>query len=125
MTEEVAGNLIRAFRLKCHLNQRELGVLVGYPSSDSVGRHERSEVAPPLLIALAYEAVFEVPVGRIFTGFREVVAQAVVRNAEELRMEVEKERDGKHNFDVQKSQWLARLKQRIEYSPTLRQTRAN
>jgi len=123
MTDEVAGNFIRAFRRKCNLSQRELGVLVGYPSSDSMGRHERSEVAAPLLIALAYEIVFDVPVGQLLTGYRAVVAQAVVRNAEELRIEMEKKRGGAHMFDIQKLQWLAQLKQRIEGSATPGQMR--
>lgn len=116
MTDDVAGNFIRAFRRKCNLSQRELGILVGYPSSDSMGRHERSEVAPPLLIALAYEVVFDVPVGQLFTGFRAAVAQAVVRNAEEWKIEMEKEHGGADMFDIQKLQWLVQLKQRIEGS---------
>lgn len=115
MTDEVAGNNIRVFRRKCDLSQRQLGALIGYPSSDSVGRHERSEVAPPLLIALAYEIVFDIPIGQIFPGFRAVVAQTVIRNAEELRIEMEKQGVGK-NLNVETSQWLAQLKQRIETS---------
>ena len=125
MSDEIAGNFIRAFRLKCNLSQRELGILIGYLSSDSVGRHERSEVAPPLLIALAYEAAFGVPVGQIFAGFRAVVAQTVMRNAEELRIEMEKGREGKQMFDANKSQWLAQLKQRIEDSATRTQMHAS
>jgi DNA-binding XRE family transcriptional regulator len=113
MMDETAGNLLRSFRRKHKLSQRELGVLIGYPCSDSVGRHERSEVAPPLLIALAYEIVFGVPVGQLFTGFHGVVAQAVARNAEDLRRAMEQEH-GHHEFEFQ---WLTAIKQRIE-NPT-------
>lgn len=116
MMNEAAGNLIRSFRRKHELSQRQLGILVGYPSSDSVGRQERSEVAPPLLIALAYEIVFGVPVGQLFPGFRGAVAQAVARNAEDLRRAMEQEH-GHHESDSEQLQWLTALKQKIE-NPT-------
>ena len=88
MSKDVQGNYIRTHRRRCHLSQRDLGVLVGYGSKDrgsAVGRHERSNSAPPLLIALAYEIVFKVPVAQIFTGFHAAVGQLVARNLDELK----------------------------------------
>jgi DNA-binding XRE family transcriptional regulator len=86
--QDVQGNYIKTHRRRCKLSQRDLGILVGYGPNDhgaSVGRHERSNVAPPLLIALAYEIVFDIPVAQIFPGFREAVAQSIARNVGDLK----------------------------------------
>ena len=88
MTKSVAGNYIRAHRRRYGLTQRELGILVGYTDGFAVGRHERSSAAPPLVVALAYEIVFEIPTANLFAGFRSVVAQSVARNKQELRAEL-------------------------------------
>src|SRR5579859_6446365 len=94
MTKELVGNYIRAHRRRCGLSQRELGVLVGYGHGYAVGRHERSSAAPPLLVALAYEVVFEIPIAQLFTGFHSAVAQSVARNMRDLKADLE---DGSSN----------------------------
>lgn len=67
----------RIHRRNAGLNQRELGIILGYDDEGAVSRHERFRAVPPLLMALAYEATFRVPVSEIFAGFYEAVAQGV------------------------------------------------
>jgi DNA-binding XRE family transcriptional regulator len=104
MTKEVMGNYLRAHRRRCGLSQRELGILVGYGHGHAISKHERSKVAPPLIIALAYEIVFEIPVGRLFTGFRSVVKQSVARNMQDLKKDLE---SGRRRSNPERTQWLA------------------
>ena len=103
MTNEVMGNYLRTQRHRRGLSQREIGSLVGCQHGQTVGKHERSKSAPSLLVALAYEVVFEVPVGQLFTGFRSVVAQAVASNLEDLRAQLEAK---KEKLSPEKLQWL-------------------
>lgn len=105
------GNYIRAHRRRCGLSQRELGILVGYGHGYAVGRHERSSAAPPLLVALAYEIVFEVSIAELFTGFHSVVTQAVAQNLQELKTDLENQRGHWRGSNPEKMQWL--LKQHI------------
>lgn len=90
------------------MSQRELGILVGYGHGHVISKHERSKSAPPLLIALAYEVVFEIPVGTIFAGFRSVVTESVARNMQDLKADVA---DKLRRSSPEKTQWL--LDQRI------------
>jgi DNA-binding XRE family transcriptional regulator len=102
-TKEVIGNYLRAHRRRSGLSQRELGILVGYGHGHVVSKHERSTSAPPLLIALAYEIVFEVPVGQLFTGFRSVVMESVARNMQDLKADLESRRQ---RSSPEKTRWL-------------------
>jgi hypothetical protein len=114
MSNDVQGNCIKTHRRRCGLSQRELGILIGYGAEDrgaAVGRHERSNAAPPLLIALAYEIVFETPASQLFSGFHAAVAQSVARNFEELKAELTGPNGEKKIGNIQKRQWLE--KQRI------------
>jgi hypothetical protein len=63
---------------------------------------------PPLLVALAYEIVFQVPVAELFPGFQSAVTDAVGRNVEELQADLESRREGRHRAKItsQKLQWL-------------------
>lgn len=88
MTQEVLGNYLRAHRRRFGLSQRQLAMLVGYGNGRAVGRHELSQDAPPLLVALGYEVVFEVPVGQLFAGFRSAIADTVSRNLQPLKSEI-------------------------------------
>jgi len=104
MTKEVLGNYLRAHRRRCGLSQRELGILVGYGHGHAISKHERSKTEPPLLVALAYEIVFEIPVGQIFTGFRAAVMESVARNVDELKADVG---TGRRRSNPERTQWLA------------------
>ena len=110
MNNEVVGNYIRAHRRNRGLSQRELGILVGYEHGSAVGRHERSESAPTLLVALAYEIIFEAPISQLFTGFHSVVAQSIARNLVGLKTSLEDD-GNRRRANFEKTQWL--LKQQI------------
>jgi DNA-binding XRE family transcriptional regulator len=77
-------------------------------SEGQVRRHETSRSAPTLLVALAYETVFQIPVSAIFVGFRTAVADAVATNLEELQAELERRSEhGKLSGPAhRKMQWL-------------------
>lgn len=109
MTKDEVGNYIRAHRKRRELSQRELGILVGYGHGYAVGRHERSNTVPPLLVALAYEIVFEVPIAQLFIGFHSVARQSVTRNMQELRANLAASRS-RRKPNPEKSQWLQKPK---------------
>lgn len=97
------GNYLRAHRRRSGLSQRDLGILVGYGHAHAISKHERSKSVPPLLIALAYEIIFEIPVGKLFTGFRSVVTQSVARNIQDLKTDLASSR---RRSNPEKTKWL-------------------
>jgi hypothetical protein len=108
MNNKVVGNYLRAHRRRSGLSQRDLGILAGYKDDIQVSRHERSETVPPLLIALSYEVIFQVPVAELFVGFQSAVANTVAHNAEELTADIEKRSEGRQQAKAisQKLKWL-------------------
>lgn len=93
------GNYLRAHRKKSGLSQRELALLLGYRDQGQVSRHERSQTAPPLLAALAYEVIFRVRVSTLFLSAHMDVKEATERRLAELegnlRQRSAKDRDAK------------------------------
>jgi transcriptional regulator with XRE-family HTH domain len=79
-----SGNRIRRHRKKSGLTQEELARILGYADDGAVSRHEQSMTVPPLLIAIAYQAVFQVPISDLFPGIQSAVEQAVARRLVEL-----------------------------------------
>ena len=45
--------------------------MLGYRDEETIARHERFRVIPPLEIAVSYEIVFRVPVSEMFWGLRD------------------------------------------------------
>ena len=88
MTDQVLGNYLRTQRRSAGLSQREIGRLLGYRNHWQVSRHERSRIAPPLLTALAYEAIFRVPVAALFTGMYDTVARVIEGNLVTLERDI-------------------------------------
>jgi transcriptional regulator with XRE-family HTH domain len=101
--QDVMGNYLRAHRRSRGLSQLDLGRLVGYGHAHAISKHERSKSIPPLLVALAYEVLYEIPVGQLFTGFRLVVAQSVARNIQDLKMDIGRSR---RRSNPEKTKWL-------------------
>jgi len=62
------------------LSQREIGLLLGYKNQWQISRHERSEAIPPLLAALAYQAIFQVPVSIIFAPMHGNILKTIEHN---------------------------------------------
>ena len=80
MTYHVTQNLIRKHRKKTGLSQRDIAALLGYRSHWQVSRHERSDAIPPLLAALAYQVIFQVPVSIIFAPMNSTAVKIIERN---------------------------------------------
>lgn len=106
MSKTMLANYLRTHRLRCGLSQRELGVLVGYRNDRAVSHHERSKTIPPLLIALAYQEVFQVPVAELFAGFNASAARSVQEALRELRREMSAARKEASKANLQKLEWL-------------------
>jgi len=85
MNESPLSNYLHSHRKRSGLSQGQLGALLGYPDEGSVSRHERLRSIPPFQVALAYEAVFRVPVSDLFPGTYESVRQTVDGRIEGLR----------------------------------------
>jgi DNA-binding XRE family transcriptional regulator len=68
MSPEQIGNYLRSHRRTSGLSQRELAGIVGSLTRFQVARHEQSAAIPVLMIAIAYEVVFQVPLKEIFSG---------------------------------------------------------
>src|SRR5690242_6485863 len=83
------NNYIRRHRKKCGLSQEELGRILGYADEGAVSRHEQSATIPPLLTAIAYETVFQVPISQLFPGLHAAVEEAVNHRIGELETELQ------------------------------------
>lgn len=108
MNKKERGNELRSHRRRSFLSQKDLGRAVGYRDAVQPGRHERSLSVPPLLTALAYEAVFRRKASTIFSGFYSAAAIAVEANLEEMKQELQREIDRGRapKIAVQKLKWL-------------------
>jgi DNA-binding XRE family transcriptional regulator len=80
MTYHVTQNHIRKHRKKTGLSQSDIAVLLGYRNHWQVSRHERSDAIPPLLAALAYQVIFQVPVSVIFAPMHGTATKIIERN---------------------------------------------
>lgn len=101
------GNHIRHYRKKSGLSQQELGRILGYLNEGAVSRHEQSKTMPPLLTAIAYEAVFRIPITELFPGLQVSVEQAVRQRIIELELELQKKLSKtKRSRLAQKLAWL-------------------
>jgi DNA-binding XRE family transcriptional regulator len=80
MTHRVTQNHIRKHRKRAGLSQREISLLLGYKNQWQISRHERSEAMPPLLAALGYQVIFQLPVQIIFAPMHGAVLKTIERN---------------------------------------------
>lgn len=112
MKEKTFGNYLRAHRKQAGLSQKELGRLLGYKRSWQVSRHEISETAPPLMIALGYQEIFKVPLTAIFTGMHKTVVELVEGNLAELEKDLQNQdaKGRQSNDTAQKLQWFKHRK---------------
>ena len=83
-------------------------MLIGYVDEGAVARHERFCSLPPFLIALAYEVIFQAPVGEIFFSLRDTVEQVVEERISDFKNSLE-QRDARGKFatrNARKLEWL-------------------
>jgi hypothetical protein len=86
----------------------ELGILLAYADEGAVSRHERSKTLPPLLIAIAYEVIFQAPVSELFPGMREMVELTIEPRLLRFEQELQEinQRNNKALRVAQKLAWL-------------------
>ena|ERR1700733_14727446 len=107
MNYKTSGNNLRTHRKKSGLSQREVGLLLGYKTQWQVSRHERSQTAPPLRIALAYEAIFRAPVSALFAGLHTNVADAIELKLITFKQGLALGKGRKGRVAAQKLAWIA------------------
>jgi DNA-binding XRE family transcriptional regulator len=84
MKQSRLASYLSSHRKRSGLSQERLGKLLGYPDEGPISRHERSCSAPPLRIALGYQAIFQIPVSELFPGVYERIKQDVEERLAEL-----------------------------------------
>jgi transcriptional regulator with XRE-family HTH domain len=77
-------NYLRTYRKRFGLSQKEVAFLLGVKNSAKASRYESLQRVPLLETILAYEAIFRVPVRKLFGGVFEKVNKDVVRRAKLL-----------------------------------------
>lgn len=91
-------NYLRFNRRRVSLTQEEVAFLLGVCGLDrgiKVSRDESSIRRPNLETALAYEAIYGVPVRELFAGLYAETEQKVVEKAKILRMRKDKKPEAK------------------------------
>ena len=71
-------------------------------------RHEQASSVPPLLVALAYEAIFRVPVAKLFPGIYELVEHGIETRLESLESVLKKKsaKDRDAIATARKQEWI-------------------
>jgi transcriptional regulator with XRE-family HTH domain len=77
-------NYLRTYRKRSGFSQDEVAFLLGSASGQRVSRYEHRARRPTLETALAYEAIFQVPVSELFAGLYRKVEKEIIARAEEL-----------------------------------------
>ncbi len=77
-------NYLRTHRKRAGFSQDEVAFLLGSTSGSKVSRYEKRVRRPTLVTALAYGALFRVPVQELFAGMYNQVEQRLARRASQL-----------------------------------------
>lgn len=88
MTPQMASYL-RSHRRQSGLTLSEMARVLGMVNETQVSRHERARAHPTFLMALAYEALFQVPVARLFPEPYQSVERNIEAQLAVLRGELE------------------------------------
>lgn len=77
MAQKYIASYLRTYRKKSGLTQREVANLLGYPTAGPVSRHERGVRVPSLSVALAYQALFQIPVTKLFPTMQDTAKRNI------------------------------------------------
>lgn len=91
-------------RKRAGLSQDELAFLLGSKSGTKVSRHEQGRREPSLRTALAYAAVYRVPVEELFPGLALAAEMKIQGRKQALLTKLRVH--GDHPVAVQKCAWL-------------------
>jgi DNA-binding XRE family transcriptional regulator len=111
----MSHNHLRRYRRRGALTQEEIAYLLGAAGGTKVCRHERADRPPSLQTALAYQAIFGVPVHELFPqDYRAAVASVRGRAAQLSRSVARQPDDRKTPF---KQRLLAAVGTDVPVSP--------
>ena len=74
-------NYLRTYRRRSGLSQDEVAFLLGTRCGSKVSRYEHYARQPALETVIAYEVIFQAPVGELFAGIYEKVERRVLGRA--------------------------------------------
>jgi transcriptional regulator with XRE-family HTH domain len=77
-------NYLKTHRMRAGFTHKELAFLLGASGAESLSRYEHGVRLPALETALAYEAVFGVPVRELFPGVFDEIEREVINRAKVL-----------------------------------------
>lgn len=89
MQEIELASYLRFHRKRSGLSQKDLGNLIGHLTKHQVSKHERAEALPTLISALAYEAVFRVPVAALYPGVYRTLQESIDDRLQELETKLQ------------------------------------
>ncbi len=84
MRTQRLDNYLRAHRKNSGLTQEEVAFLLGFDNANLVSRYEKRQRMPPVQTALAYEAIFGMPIAELFAGVRQRIVSDVGKRRSEL-----------------------------------------
>lgn len=108
-------NYLRMYRKRSGLTQREVAFLLGCENGAQVSRYEKRRRVPPLQTALAYEAIFGIPVAELFAGIRQTAERTIQRRLTNLEKTFQSvtAKGSKGCITAQKLRWLEGRKGRV------------
>jgi|SRR5271157_1182121 len=109
MTSHRLQNYLRTYRRKSGFTQREVAFLLGGKSGAQLSRYEKQRRLPPLRTALAFEAIYKVPLAELFAGVRESVGGETLERIEKLKADLQVNSDSKRQrrFVARKRCWIS------------------
>jgi transcriptional regulator with XRE-family HTH domain len=116
MGSQDSGNYLRTHRKRSGLSQHEVAGVLGIENGGVVCRYELGRHLPPLLVALALEAIFRVPISQLFRGLGEAVEQNIENRLLSLETELHS-RSGKGPQAVITAKKLRWLTERRKVQP--------
>jgi DNA-binding XRE family transcriptional regulator len=107
MNQPHLASRIRSHRKRAGLNQRDLARILDLHKAQ-VSRHERAGIEPPLIVVLAYEAVFGVPVRELYPRLFAVVRQGIEVRLAKMESELQQmsAKGRQANSIARKLEWL-------------------
>ena len=119
MTSQHLENYLKIHRRNSGLTQREVAFLLGWKNGAQLSRYEKRHTLPPLRTALAYQAIFKIPVAELFAGIRDSVDQDISTRVDELvaGLQEKNEKGRPRRLTTRKLDWLSQTHSR-EHLPT-------
>lgn len=79
-------NYLKTHRKYSGLTQCDIAFLLGNSDGAQLSRYEKHHRIPPLETALAFEAIFKVPVAELFAGLHDSARSGVERRLHQLAL---------------------------------------